>query len=531
MQRFVVGLRILPWLILSSCGGSGSSGEEGDPGESWSGDKGNPPSELTVLVGTEKIETGTIAFDFKNVPIYSIFWDERLGSEIFNSVGTGGGVIVSVDGDERAGPPLAQPELLGEGAEAFRVSVDASLPTSFAFRVECVPPRAGVFTATLSSGLLSSEGRHHLRMRCEAVDDYAMVPGEMVFVDPYEDFLITGPNFNSTRHWSATSGELTDADPFYANLRQKGLSRATPFVHAGSSLVLGTDLVDLKEKTSESILTTEELELLQPIVGQLFANFDGTAFAFATNDKKLARKKTGQPLESFEPAAVADPRIGAYKVFHISNDGESIYYYFDTGFGVVFDQVSWRLDCKTGESERWSLQDPSGAPLSDAPTSAKTILFTEDESQVIVLHSLQGQIGVFVYDTEAHSVRPIFEGVFEHLSTLPGRTGSIALVTELRLSPDDRYLSLGVNYFSGVDYWGGPKAAYVYDLVEDAMYSIGVLADGSPISGDGWGYEDTAVSMDGTTAYASVMWSGGVSREVIPSFTLAVPRSQWVRVP
>lgn len=532
-------MKLLPLLsplllsfLLAACGGGG----DGDEG-AWGNDKGNPPAGLSVVIGSEPVETGTLAFDFKAVPVYRVTWDFSLGGDLYDETNVRGGAILALNEDETVGPILSSPELSGEGASAFRVNITQVNASMFSFQVACVPERAGIFTATLLTGIEGLEGKHHLRLRCEGISDYAMFPGKFGQLDGAENRLI----LESKQQWSADKGELGAPDAFWARifaaesasgsfLRDGAgyLFRSTATALASPAGDYGYYLADPKQGSIEPLLTVEENASLGAVAAKFVHSSDGKFLSWV-NRERIYRKERGKPLESFDFVEGQDLRLGSFDLLHVSSDGRYIYYYFNTGYGVVFTQ-SWRLDTQTKTSEPWGLFDRSGAPLTGAPESAKQLIFTPDESQIVVLHSSQGAVQVVLYDVEKRSVRPIFEGMLEHISTLRGREGSIAIADGLSLSSEGRYASLALNYWSGTDYWGGPKSAYVHDLAEDKTYSFGVFASGVPISGDGWGYTGSFVAAEGETAYTSVMWSGGVSREVIPSFILAVPRSRWVPI-
>jgi hypothetical protein len=139
-----------------------------------------------------------------------------------------------------------------------------------------------------------------------------------------------------------------------------------------------------------------------------------------------------------------------------------------------------------------------------------------------------------LYERGSDTLQPLFEGVLDHLDTLPGSQGSIAIPDAPTLSADGKYVGVGINYWSGTDYWGGPKAAYVQEIASGKIWNVAVLPNGTPLSGDGWAVGNVRISAEGEHAVLAALWSAGVGGGVANSVgqnVVFVPRRLWTQLP
>jgi hypothetical protein len=511
---------------LHGCGGD----EEG---------VGPAPDGLTVKVGEKVVSTGSLGVDLTNVPTRAVYWVPQLGSGVQNNVGSAMVNMTSVAPDGTVGTPLQYPKVEGDGAEAFQLVIDDVFASQFLVYVQCTPPGPGVYEADLVSGLMGVAGSHHTRMRCSTAEGYAMVDGTtMPGASQSDELLFVGgkrvhrstlseqkpTNYPDLGAWELYVGPVT-ADGKKLPFVGDGVSpHVTP---AGSYRYYAYEIAN---DHVVPLLSVEEAATLSGASGLPRMNHDGTQLFF-TNDKGVYRKTIGGELKSFTPAAPPQNALGTYHLLNVSGDGRYAVYSFANMISAVAFDALWILDTQTGQSEPLDFVDAAGARIAGSPQWVTELVFTPDMRYVAAAMYNQGSVSVWLYDRESHALSSLFESAKRHVRTLAGMPGSIMIGGSLTLSADGKYATILLNDYTTTSYWAGPKGVYVTETGTGKTYSFGVLPDGTPLSGDGWIYQTSGISPDGSLAHASVFWTGGVSGDGIPAFTLIVKRDRWVEIP
>lgn len=500
---------------------------------------GPAPDGLTVKVGEMAVPSGSRGIDLNNVPTRAVYWVPQLGSGVQNNVGSATVNISSVAADGTVGTPLQYPKVEGEGAEAFQLVIDDMFASQYLVYVQCTPPGAGVYEADLVTGLMGVAGSHHTRMRCSTAEGYAMVDGttmpgasqsdELLFVGGKRVNRSTlieqkGANYPDLGAWEMYVGPVT-AD-----------GKKLPFIGGGISphvTPAGSYRYYAYETANDRVvplLSVEEAATLTGWSSTPVMNHDGTQLFF-TSDGGVHRKIIGGELTSFTPPAPPQAALGTYHLLNVSGEGRYAVYSFANMISAVAFDALWILDTQTGQSEPLDFVDASGARITGSPEWVTELVFTPDMRYVAAAMYNQGSVSVWLYDRENHALSPLFESAKRHVRSLGGMPGSIMMGGSLTLSADGKYATILLNDYTTATYWAGPKGVYVTETGTGKTYSFGVLPDGSPLSGDGWVYQTSGISLDGTLAHASVFWTGGVSGDGIPAFTLFVERDRWLEIP
>ncbi|MFM2161307.1 MAG: hypothetical protein RLZZ383_819, partial [Pseudomonadota bacterium] len=152
--------------LIAACGGGGGAGLGGID---------RAPSGLNMSIGLEPVEDGTALPTWTGVPVYQVRWSDDSGGSVASSYGyaqidygvassytdVGASFVAEIEGD----------------TDAFFVDALALIGGNGRIDVYCVPPAPGVYEAELRAQIEGFEGWSELRLRCEAVDDYAMYLG------------------------------------------------------------------------------------------------------------------------------------------------------------------------------------------------------------------------------------------------------------------------------------------------------------------------------------------------------------------
>jgi hypothetical protein len=252
---------------------------------------------------------------------------------------------------------------------------------------------------------------------------------------------------------------------------------------------------------------------------------DGSAIAFATMQGLWVRDE--QPLRALTPWPGT---VNSRRVYGFDATGERLVVSAVPSTSSLRLRAQWLVvDRRTGAAT------PLLPPSLDStlPAHGNLFAFTGSLERIVWGLGGNGVLDFFLVDRTAGTATRLFDDAMAHVRTLAGRSVEmpITLVSQVpHLTADGRYLAITLEAFTGTDYYFGPKAAYVRDLVEGKTWLVSVLPDGTPLSGDGWGYSDQpSVSADGQFAAWTVVWTaGGAGGAARLGFSAVVPRRLWV---
>lgn len=484
-------------LLLCSCGPS------------------TPPGPVTVNGLTLPVGDGQELARFTGVPLFNVTWDPRVepaneSALAFFSYG------LSPEALQRGA--LVALQLGGRDAASFVVEAEAFNEGSVRGSVRCVPRAAGALEAELVATVEGASYRALLR--CEAVTDYALFPNpgatEPAVCVADGRVLLPGGQVYALASGEKRADASAPACPTLPGERVAELR--TELAPDGSFVVV------LADGSRKPMLTAAEVQSVGGTLSSVRVSADASAVAFVTARGLYVRDE--QPLRELNPWTTP---VAARRVYGFDATGQKLVVSATPSTSGLRSRALWLVvDRGTGAATPLI---PAG--LGGLPDAANLFAFTPALDRVVWGLGGNGQLDLFLVDRAAGTASRLFDEAMTHVRTLAGRSAQvpITLVSQVpQLSADGRYLALSLEAFTGTDYYFGPKAVYVRDLLEGTTWLVSVLPDGTPLSGDGWGYGDVpSVSGDGAFATWTVVWTagsaGGGSRF---GFSAVVPRRLWV---
>lgn len=474
-----------------------------------------PPGPVTVNGLTLPVGDGQVLARFTGVPRFNVTWDPLVepaneAAVAFFSYG------LSPEARERGAQVTLQ--LGGRDAASFVVDAEAFNEGSVRGSVRCVPQAAGALEAELVATVEGASYRGLLR--CEAVTDYALFanPGATEPAVCVADGRVLLPG--GQVYALATGEKRADASaPSCPTLPGERVEDLRAELAPDGSFV-----VVLADGSRKPMLTAAEVQSVGGTLGSVRVSADASAVAFVTARGLYVRDE--QPLRELNPWTTP---VAARRVYGFDATGQKLVVSATPSTSGLRSRALWLVvDRGTGAATPLI---PSS--LTGLPDAANLFAFTPALDRVVWGLGGNGQLDLFLVDRAAGAASRLFDEAMTHVRTLAGRSAQapITLVSQVpQLSLDGRYLALTLEAFTGADYYFGPKAVYVRDLQEGTTWLVSVLPDGTPLSGDGWGYGDVpSVSGDGAFATWTAVWtagSAGGGRRF--GFSAVVPRRLWV---
>jgi hypothetical protein len=495
---------------------------------------------LDLFVDDHAVANGGIAAELDDVPMYNVIWDPGMaGSGIANEVG-----LVTLDYRLAAD--------VGDISHVFRFGVDGAddqyLALIDAFPggsaivdFYCTPTGPGDYELTVTAGWVNHPGNTVAKVRCHGVDDYAFIKGRLFDTFAQHDSMrfYGGPVYQHSTHsytemepGSTIQTSVTAPD---GTLADDGKT----FVYVDPGVVLENDstkyyvyLVDIETGDITPVLAADEVTQYVNAfygVGRALINADATAVAILSPSAIIIKDLQSNTVESvpFSTGATPDqePALSA-GIFAFSADGSRLFYGEKTTTNFFNYEDLYVYDRATAMAEPLGLTAPTGV--------AANRFATNDAMDLFVLGMAnQGSYEFAWYDRSAGTTKPLFEGALEHLATLHGRPGSIAIPDTPAISPDGKYAAVSINSWSDTSYWGGQKGAYVEEIATGKLWSVGAMSDGTQLSGDGWSLGAIEVADDGAYAIVSLLWSSGglegLSNDIGQDIII-LPRRLWLEV-
>lgn len=519
--------------LVSACGGGG--------GEGTGGGGSGGPSGLELVVNDETIESGGVAAELEDVPLFNVVWDPSMaGIGVANNAG-----MVTLDYRLTAST--------ADALDQFRFSVDGDDDQFFAdietfpggsaivdFR--CTPTEPGDYELTITAGMVGRSGNHVSKVRCHGITDYAMIHGKLFdTLDGHDSIRVfSGATYQHSSH-TLTEFQLPSTIQTSVGAPDGTLAAdGKTFVYTDPGALIANDptkyyvyLVDIETGEVTPVLTADEVaEYVNTFygVGRALISADANLVAMMSPSAIIIKDLQAGSIEEVPlgvPTMTQDQPALTAGIFAFSSDGSKLFYGEENMTTFFAFEDLYVYDRASATSEL------IGAP-SEQAFSAVNRFATNDAMDLFVLGAAnQGSYDLRWYDKTAGVLSPLFEGALEHLATLHGTLGSIAIPDAPSISPDGKYAAVCINSWSGTDYWGGNKGAYVQDIETGQLYSVGVLPDGTHLSGDGWSLDSINVASDGAYAVFSMLWSagigGGLANEIGQN-VIFVPRRMWVEV-
>lgn len=483
-------------------------------------------------IGTTPIEDGATLETWVGVPVRQVRWPDTVGAGVrshFGHVQVEYKVAASM-GDVAA---VFEAEIAGD-TEAFSMDAMGLIGGGGRVVFTCTPPAVGSYTAELRGRIMGSSGWSQLRVTCEAVDDYAIVPGTIraPFGEAGAGILLsTGERYDSlARDFLpvSSSGDRA-APPSILGVSDDGAT-ALRVMFDASSDPHGFYLWDIASDVDTPLLTeaevAEHLDWMGAHSGALSA--DGGTAALATSRSGVFAKnlKTG----AIQRAPGAGDGTWGLELFGVTAKGEEVIFGRATpALGHLNVEALWSFDAAAGMTG--PLLGPSArVSLADLDW-VNQVKFDSDARRLLVGSSYFGTFRGYRVDRDSDTVAPVLEGILAHADEREGAKPTVTPVpTMTSLSRSGRYVAAVLNRWDDLDYWFGSRFVFVEDLETNELFSVGFLPDGSKLSGDGWFVESAQVRDDGQSVAFSANWRNGPKGEIFGPFTLVVPRRMWVSV-
>lgn len=472
---------------------------------------GATPGPMTVNGVVLPVGDGQTLVHWENVPVANVTW-ALASTEVQNTIGQHG-LSYDLTDDARARGASISLRFEGDDQAHFEGEWDTAAGGQVFGQVRCRPTRPGSFEVAV---VATVEGREYrARLKCDAVADYAMflkqeptcLSGEQVAV-------------SDTRLYDPVTGQVETSA---ANCRSRAASadgRVRYEVDNGQAYRVTRGV------GREPVLTPDEQALLRNF-GVVLVSPDGATVVLG--DMSGLYVKRDGPLTLLD--AWAGTRMGSRNALAFSADGTKLVVRA-TLFGEGrYLQANFRVvDLVSGANTRL-VPEAIAAAL---PAHGNRFATNGDLTKFLWGVAENGELQLHFVDTVAGTHVRVFDDAMAHVRTLPGRAATvtpITLTSDLTMTPDGRYAAMALNAYTAADYYAGKKGAYVVDLVEGKTWSVGVLPDGTWLSGDGWGYQPhIELTPDGQRVLCAAAWStGGTGGSYFVVHTL-VPRRMWVEL-
>lgn len=484
-----ISIGVIGALLLSNCGAA-------------------EPGPKTVNGVVLPVGDGEQLVHWKNVPVALVTWP-LASTDVQNTIGQVGISYELTDEARQRGAGIAL-RLEGADQEHFEGEWETAAGGQIFGQLRCRPKRAGALEATL---VAVAEGREYrARVRCDAVSDYAMFLQQ-------EPACLSGDkvSIKSGQRYDPTTGALETAPQTCRNRFASADGRVRYEVDNGQAyrVTLGAG--------REPILSPAEQAMMRNF-GVVLVSPDGNTVVFG--DMSGLYVKRDGPLTVLD--AWGGTRMGSRNALAFSADSTKLVVR-GTLFGEsAYLQANFRVvDLVTGENTRLIPTALSAA----LPAHGNRFATNGDLTKFLWGLAQNGELQLHLVDTVAGTQVRVFDDAMTHVTTLPGRAAKvtpITLASELTATPDGRYAAMALNAYTGSDYYAGKKGAYVRDLVEGKTWSVGLLPDGSWLSGDGWGYEARLeLTDDGQNVLWAVSWSTGGTGGSYFTVNVLVPRRMW----
>ncbi len=458
------------------------------------------PGPTTVDGITLPVGDGQLLVEWTDVPVANVRWSEVTSPQ--NALGTKGFLYV-LDDEARKRGDVISIGLEGADADQFEVEWSTAAGGQVYGLMHCVPTRTGLFEVSLVA--LVDSRSYRAKVRCRAVSDYAM-------------FLRLEPACFIGNRVLASSGKLYDP--------ATGTTSATSEVCYDRRVVLeGTQAWRVTPAGREPVLTPEEQNMMRNF-GLQRVSPDGETLVFG-DMAGLYVKRGAAPLAALD--AWPGAQVASRNSLVFSDDSARLVVRSTMNFESEYLQRLWRvMDLSAGTNVPLLPESLSAA----LPAHGNRWAFSRDLSKFLWGLSANGALDLHFIDAAAGTQTRVFDDALTHVETLPGSAPKESYIVltgdQPTLTPDGRYAALSVNAFTGVDYYGGRKGVYVRDLVEGRTWSVGVLPDGSWLSGDGWGYQPrVSLTDDGQNVLWAAAWSPGGAGNGYFIVEVLVPRRLW----
>lgn len=488
-MRIIFG--VIGALLLSNCGAAG-------------------PGPKTVNGVVLPVGEGETLVHWKNVPVALVTWP-LASTDVQNTIGQQG-IGYELTDEARARGAAISLRFEGAEQEHFEGEWDTAAGGQVFGQVRCRPKRPGTFEVDL---VATAEGRdYRAKLRCEAVSDYAM------FLQQLQTCLRGGKVIVKEGQLYAPATGTLETDSWAACRGRNETADGATWVR-----VDGTQAWRVTRGVGETELLTAADQMLLRNFGVQGISPDGSTVVFG--DMSGLYVKRDGPLTLLD--AWSGTRMGSRNALAFSADGTKL-----VVRGALFGesnylQANFRvMNLVTGENTRLV---PT-ALSADLPAHGNRFAASADLSKFIWGLAGNGALQLHLVDAVAGTQTRIFDDAMEHVKTLPGRAAAVSPITlvseQIALTPDGRYAALALNAYTGADYYAGKKGVYVRDLVEGKTWSVGLLPDGSWLSGDGWGYQpNLSLTADGQNVLWAVSWSTGGTGGSYFTVNVLVPRRMW----
>lgn len=469
---------------------------------------GTAPGPMTVNGVKLPVGDGQELVAWKGVPVANVTWPGAT-TQLQNTIGQQG-IGYELTDEARARGASLSLRFDGADQEHFEGEWETAAGGQVFGQVRCRPKRAGSFEVAL---VATAEGRdYRALLRCEGVSDYAMFLEMMTPCFRGADVIV-----RPGRVYSPASATLEE-DAWATCRGRTATANGETWVRTD-----GTQAWRVTRGAGETpILTADDQRLLRNF-GVQGISPEGSTVVFGDMGG-LYVKRDG-------PLAVLDAwpgtRMGSRNALAFSADGAKVVVRAALFGESNFLQANWRVvDVVSGANERLVPTTLASA----LPAHGNRFAATPDLSKFLWGVAENGGLQLHFVDVAAGTQVRVFEDAMAHVKTLPGNEAAMPIVLtsdDVALTPDGRYAALALNAYTGTDYFGGKKGAYVVDLVENKTWSVGVLPDGSWWSANEWGYQAyVALTPDGQNVLFGVATSSGPRSDYFIVQAL-VPRRMW----
>ena len=510
-------------VLLSACGGGGGGGGLGGIDRA--------PSGLNMFMGLEPLDDGTALPTWTGVPVYQVRWTDDAGGAVPSSYGyaqidygvaastteVGAAFVAEIEGD----------------ADAFFVDALALIGGNGRIDVYCLPPAPGVYEAELRAQIEGFPGWSELRLRCEAVEDYAMFLSSVAvgYGANNEALLLTdGTRFDmSTMSEIPTpSGQVFDPPSYVSPLADDGKTGVRAMFDASGD-PFGYYYWNAEDGSLTPVLSEAEAADVLNWMGAQHAAISADGQTVAMSSYKTGLFVKDRRSGALSQAPGAGDGYDGLEIFGVTaSGGEVIFGRALPQFGRQNAASLWAYDPQTGEVS--PMLPPNAAVVLSDLDWVNQVRLDAEAKRVLVGSAYYGTFRGYVVDREADTVRPVFEGVEAHAEAREGASSTLnPVLTMTSLSRSGRYAAAAYARYEDLTYWAGSQFVFIEDLETGELFSVGWMPDGAALSGDGWILRDAVVTDDGLAAAFNAAWSGGVSGEAF-GFAVVVPRSMWIPV-